>query len=224
MPKFLSVLLSLGAILIIIIFLVWRIASRRHTLPCPSWLHWMVERDNPFTKTNRASVIIDHLGLQPGMHVLDVGCGPGRLTIPLARAVGPQGHVLAIDIQPGMLHRAEEKARAAGLTNIQFQQVGVGQGKLEPACYDRALLVTVLGEIPERENALRELFTTLKPGGIVSVTEVIFDPHFQPRSTVRALATTVGFREKDCFGQRFAYTLHLEKPAPPHQPIATSNL
>jgi hypothetical protein len=82
--------------LCLIIFLVWRLASRRHSLPCPVWLRWLVELDNPFTKTNRAAVIIEHLGLQPGMAVIDVGCVPGRLTIPLAKQVGEQGEVVAM--------------------------------------------------------------------------------------------------------------------------------
>ena len=54
--------------------------------------------DNPFTKVNRAQTIVGLLGLAPGMKVLDAGCGPGRLTLPLAKTVGPQGEVLALDI------------------------------------------------------------------------------------------------------------------------------
>ena len=67
---------------------VWRLASGRRSIPCPAWLSWMVELDNPFTKTNRAATIVERLDLQPGMAVLDVGCGPGRLTIPIATKVG----------------------------------------------------------------------------------------------------------------------------------------
>jgi 2-polyprenyl-3-methyl-5-hydroxy-6-metoxy-1,4-benzoquinol methylase len=68
----------LGLIAIIVIAsLIWR----RDTLPCPSWLAWMVEMDNPFTEVNRARVITGLLGLVPGMRVLDAGCGPGRLTL-----------------------------------------------------------------------------------------------------------------------------------------------
>lgn len=210
MTPFLYFIVGLIALLLVT-FPVWRLVSNRHTLPCPTWLRWFVELDNPFTKTNRARVIVDQLDLQPGMTVLDAGCGPGRLTIPLAEKVGPQGKVVAIDIQSGMLERAQEKARAAHLTNIQFRQVGVGEGKLEHNKYDRVLLVTVLGEIPDRETALGEIFDTLKPGGILSVTEVVFDPHFQRRGTVRELAETAGFKEKAFFGHRFAYTMHLEK-------------
>lgn len=191
---------------------VWRFASRRYSLPCPIWLRWLVELDNPFAETNRSDVIVQHLDLQPGMKVLDIGCGPGRLTIPVAKHVGPQGEVVAIDLQPGMLRRAQERAQAANLNNIRFLQVGVGDGKLEVSLADRALLVTVLGEIPNREAALREVFDALKPGGILSVTEIIFDPHFQSRDTVVRLAGAVGFREKAFFGNRIAFTLNLEKP------------
>src|ERR1700748_3094976 len=60
-----------------LIAVVWRGASRRRSLPCPTWLSRLVELDNPFTETNRAAVIVERLELQPGMAVVDVGCGPG---------------------------------------------------------------------------------------------------------------------------------------------------
>lgn len=206
------VIVSIGLIILgLLIGVVWRLASRRESLPCPSWLGWMVELDNPFTKTNRAHVIIGHLGLQPGMKVLDAGCGPGRLAIPAAEAVGPQGEVVAVDIQPGMLDRAREKAQAANLDNIEFRQTGLGEGKLEQAKYDRALLVTVLGEIPDQEAVLKEIFDALKPDGILSITEVIFDPHFQTRGAVLKVAGAAGFQERAFFGNSIAYTMHFAK-------------
>jgi ubiquinone/menaquinone biosynthesis C-methylase UbiE len=171
----------------------------------------MVEMDNPFTKVNRARVIVGLLELVPGMKALDAGCGPGRLTLPLAEALGPQGEVLALDIQEGMLARVREKVGAAGLDNVQFVRAGLGEGKLPRAYFDRAVLVTVLGEIPDQLAALNEVYEALKPGGILSVTEVIFDPHFQRRESVLRVAQSAGFREKNFFGRSLAYTLHLEK-------------
>lgn len=204
---------TLGLIVLgIAVVLIWRTLSQRHKLPCPAWLGWMVEMDNPFTKTNRARVIIEHLKIAPAMKVLDAGCGPGRLTLPLAETVGLQGHVLAVDIQSEMLSRVRGKVEAAGLGNVEFLQAGLGDGKLPKNHFDRAVLVTVLGEIPDQTSALQEIFDALKPGGILSVTEVIFDPHFQSQKVVVQVAEKVGFQEKDFFGKRLAYTLHLEKP------------
>lgn len=207
-----ALILSAVVILALLTFLGWRLASRRRSLPCPAWLRWLVELDNPFFAIARAKVIVQHLDLQTGMRVLDIGCGPGRLTIPLAERVGPAGEVVAIDLQPKMLRRAQEKAQRARLSNISFQQVKMGDGKFDLTQFDRAVLVCVLGEIPGREAAFRELFHALKPGGILSVTEMIADPHFQSQETVRKLGNSVGFREKALFGGRFAFSLLLEKP------------
>lgn len=199
--------------LLLLFFIVWRLCSRRYVLPCPTWLGWLVELDNPFSKINRAATIIEHLELKPGMAVLDVGCGPGRITIPVAHKVGPKGNVVAMDIQAGMLHRVQEKVRAANLKNITFLHAGVGEQKLEHNKFDRALLVTVLGEIPNQKAALQEIFDALKPGGILSVTEIIFDPHYQRKNTVQSLAYDVGFQKKNIFTDWCAFTLNLEKVA-----------
>jgi ubiquinone/menaquinone biosynthesis C-methylase UbiE len=203
----------LGLIALGIVGFIWRLSSRRHELPCPSWLSWMVELENPFTKINRARVIIGLLELTPGMKVLDAGCGPGRLKLPLAETVGSRGEVVAMDVQEGMLTRVRKKMQAAGLQNVQYLRAGLGEGKLPKTHFDRALLVTVLGEIPNQLAALKEVHGSLKPGGILSVTEVIFDPHFQRRETVLHVALAAGFKEMNFFGGSLAYTLHFEKPS-----------
>jgi len=120
---------------------------------------------------------------------------------------------MIISIWSKVVKQAREKARNANLTNIQFLQAGAGEDKLSRNRFDRSLLVTVLGEIPDRERALREIFDALKPGGRLSVTEIIFDPHFQSRQTVARLARLAGFRETAFHGNRIAFTLNFEKPA-----------
>ncbi len=199
--------------LVFFVWIVWRLSSRRCDLPCPAWLRWFVELDNPFTKTNRAAFIVEHLGLEPGMIVLDAGCGPGRLTIPVARGIGGDGRVVAMDVQDGMLRRVKAKVDAEKLDNVEFLHAGLGEGTLGEDRFDRVLLVTVLGEIPGRKAALEEVFRSLKAGGILSITEVVFDPHFQRHSTVARLAGEIGFRERKVFGKWWAFTAQYEKPA-----------
>jgi len=73
-----TILVGLVVLIVLgfLVNLIWRLASQRQELPCPSWLGWMVELDNPFTRVNHAQFIVDHLGLEPGMKALDAGCGP----------------------------------------------------------------------------------------------------------------------------------------------------
>jgi ubiquinone/menaquinone biosynthesis C-methylase UbiE len=172
----------------------------------------MLDSPHSGEMSERTQKTIRHLDLRPGLDVLDVGCGPGRLTIPIAHAVGPKGAVTAIDIQEGMLEEAGNRSRSANLTNIRFLQIGAGEGKLEHNRFDRAVMVTVLGEIPDRNAALEEIFLAIKPGGSLVIEETIRDPHFQTRGTVRKLAAAAGFTELEFSGSRFSYTITLGKP------------
>lgn len=189
----------------------WRFAVRRRALPCPAWLAWFLE--NPYTETFAGSrQILDRLDLRPGMRVLDVGAGPGRLTIPAAKCVGPQGEVVALDVQAAMLDTLRARAAAQGLDNIRTIERPMSAGVLESDTFDRAWLVLVLGEIPNRAEALQEIYAALKPGGILSVTEMLPDPHYQRRATVVQLAEAAGFQVGQTFGTWVAFTLHLRKP------------
>jgi 2-polyprenyl-3-methyl-5-hydroxy-6-metoxy-1,4-benzoquinol methylase len=208
-----GVILLGAAAVLVAISVVWRLSSGRRSIPCPSWLAFLVELDNPLFRNNRAIAIVSGLDVKPGMAALDVGCGPGRLAIPLARAVGANGRVVAMDMQQGMLDRARVRAEREGISNITFRLGEIRDGALEPDTHDRAVLVTVLGEIPDQRAALKEIHRSLKKGGVLAITEVIADPHFQRRGRVLSFATDVGFRERSRSGSRLSYTLYLEKPA-----------
>lgn len=181
----------------------------RRPRPCPTTFVWLL--DNPFTARYHATVL-SRLDLSPGLAVLDAGCGPGLLTVPIARAVAPEGSVLALDVQAGMIQRAKQAVARAGLANVAFLLAGLGQGRLPAQSFDRALLVTVLGEIPDRLGALREIYSSLKPGGLLSITETLPDPHYQSRGKVKALAREAGFGIRGEFRNWLTFTINLEKP------------
>lgn len=185
---------------------------RRHLhLPCPSSLSFLLE--NPFVnRVAGAQLLLDRAGVRAGMRVLDVGCGPGRITLPAAQRVGAEGEVVALDIQPAMLQRVQGKLQRENVNNVRLLQAGAGQGKTEPESFDRAFLVTVLGEIPDKRAALREIFRSLKAGGVLSVTEVFPDPDIQLPSAIRRLARETGFEVESKMGVFPAFTMNLVKP------------
>lgn len=117
--------------------------------PYPVWLSGLL--DNAVTeRLSGTTTLLERAGVVQGMRVLDAGCGPGRLTIPLARRVGAAGEVVALDVQEGMLDRVRRRTSKQGLSNIRTLQASLGANQdvaeLRAAGFDRALLVTVLGE------------------------------------------------------------------------------
>ncbi len=202
--------LALALILFLILGVVLWLVSHFIPQPCPPSFIFVL--DNPFTAGYHRAVL-SRLEISPGLSVLDAGCGPGLLTIPIARMIGPQGKVFAVDVQEAMLERAKQAAKQVDLNNITFMQTGLGEGKLPVAAFDRALLVTVLGEIPDRPAALREIYTSLKPGGFLSITEILPDPHYQSRSRVKTLAHAAGFQVRNEYGSFFTFTMNVVKPS-----------
>ena len=207
----LTVIFTLFAVLCAI-WIVWKLVSRRKSLPCPSWLYRMVEMENPLAKNSQAKTILAGLGVAEGMTVLDAGCGPGRVTLPLAKAVGADGKVIAVDLQQGMLDVVQRKAQQENFTMIEFAKLPLGEGKLPAYQADRAVMAAVLGEIPQRAAALQEVFAALKPGGVLAIAETIFDPHYQRKAHVLDLAQAAGFAEVGFTGNALAYTVYLQKP------------
>jgi len=187
---------------------VWRVAS----LPCPWWLVPLLE--NPyFQVVAGAELLMNRAGIGPGMSVLDAGCGPGRMTVPISRRVGDTGRVVAFDLQPRMLRRLQRRIADRGLANVETVLGKLGDGRLPAAAFDVAVLVTVLGEIPDKAGALTEIRDTLRAGGVLSITEVLPDPHYQSLGRVRALAAAAGLREQRLFRGWAGYTINLVREA-----------
>ncbi len=206
----LPIILVAALLVLAFAWFFWRFASQRRHLPCPRWLGFLL--DNPIAGSE-ASLQITRAEVKAGMSALDAGCGTGRLTLPLARIVGDQGRVLGVDIQPKMLATVRARLHAAGLQNVTLQQAALGEGIFrEQNVFDRAFLTTVLGEIPNQLQALEEICAALKPGGILSISEIMFDPHYQSPARARELAEKAGFRFDRQFGNAFKFTAHFVKP------------
>ena len=203
-------LLGLALITLIGLNLWWRWAARRRSLPCPTWFAAGLE--SPLMDRLMGSErTLDLMGLRPGQRVLEIGPGPGRLLIPAAHRVLPGGEVAGLDIQPGMIERLKARAARAGITNLMTVLGDAAQPHFAPQTFDLVCLATVLGEIPNRQAALRQAYAVLKPKGVLSITEVFPDPHYQSVATVRRLAEASGFRLRRIHGPWYRFTANFVK-------------
>lgn len=196
-----------GGALLAVLFL----RQRRRPIMHPPPLVFLFE--NPlagaFVGTD---LLVRRLDLAPGMRVLDAGCGPGRLTLPLADAVGTGGEVVALDGQPAMLAKLTERLERHGVANVRPLRATLGGGELAEGDFDRIVLPMVLGEVRDRRAAVRELYAALRPGGVLSITEVFGDPDYRRPATVRREVEEAGLQLVERFGGFPAYTLNFERP------------
>jgi ubiquinone/menaquinone biosynthesis C-methylase UbiE len=106
-------------------------------------------------------------GIQPGMSVLDFGCGPGRFALPAAQMVGSQGAVYAADVHPLAIKMTERTAAKARLTNLSTIRSDCGT-ELPTTCIDVVLLYDALHDVKDKQGVLKELHRVLKPYGTLS--------------------------------------------------------
>ena len=155
--------------------------------------------------------ILDRVSIQPGELVLELGPGPGAFTVDAARRAGPQGRIIAVDIQPEMIARVEQRVLEAGLSNVETHVAGAYELPLESESVDRAFVVTVLPEISDQNRALAELWRVIKPGGRLSVTEEFMDPDYPfPFETIRRVEAA-GFELVQRFGNFGVYTVNFRR-------------
>lgn len=143
--------------------------------------------------------ILDAFGLGPSERILEIGPGTGFYSVEAARRVGPCGRLICLDLQPEMLQHTRRRIQASSL-KAEFVQANACALPLRSGSVDHVLLITVLGEIPDRQGALAEIRRVLRPGGHLSVSEQFPDPDFVTRAALRRELTAAGFVELNTRG------------------------
>jgi ubiquinone/menaquinone biosynthesis C-methylase UbiE len=141
-------------------FYMGREIARVMGYPAANWLE-RPERE----KEEHLTKLVESLNLKPGMVVADIGAGSGRISEMISPLVGPEGKVLAVDIQQEMLTLIREKAKQRKLTNIEPVLSTEKSPKLEPNSVDLAFMVDVYHEFSFPYEMTLELSRALKPGG-----------------------------------------------------------
>jgi len=113
---------------------------------------------------------VSRLRLEPGQAVLDLCCGAGASALPAARAVGPAGRVLGIDIAAPLLDLARAKAARQGLANIEFRHGDATCTGLAAGCFDAVVCVFGVFFAPDMTAFVAEMWRLVRPGGTLAIT------------------------------------------------------
>jgi ubiquinone/menaquinone biosynthesis C-methylase UbiE len=120
----------------------------------------------------RIDYIIASLGLKPGQNVADIGAGPGIISVPMAKAVGPTGTVYAVEIDKGYFPHIMQKAAAANVSNVRTVLGAFTDPKLPARDIDVALFHDVLHHIEDRAGYLKAMAGYMKPDGRMAIVEL----------------------------------------------------
>lgn len=112
-------------------------------------------------------------GIAPGMKVLDTGSGGGDLALLLAEYVGPEGSIVGVEQNPDMVLLANQRARAAGLSNLSFIAGDISTVELDGE-FDAVVGRLILLYVRDKVATLQHLLEHLRPGGIVAFQELEF--------------------------------------------------
>lgn len=156
--------------------------------------------------------LASRLGLAPDARVLELGPGPGYFSRAVARRV-PDGRLELCDLQHAMLCKARRRLRRSGLANWSCTCAEAGALPFAPRSFDAAFLVAVLGEVPDPARCLASLAGVLRPGGLLSVTELPGDPDALTEADVGELAQAAGFAPGERFPVRGGFTANFRRGA-----------
>ncbi|WP_396613960.1 class I SAM-dependent methyltransferase (plasmid) [Haloferax sp. S1W] len=158
------------------------------------------------------SQLNEALSPEPSERILEVGPGTGRYSLPVAEHLDSDGSLHVLDVQQQMLDHTVQRAREQGVDGITATHGNAEQLSYSDDHFDAVYLVSTLGEIPDQEQALKELHRVLRPGGRLVVGESIADPEMVRLGTLRDRCESVGFRFEQRVGRRIGYFARFRKP------------
>lgn len=181
---------------------------RKNPSACPYGQRFWVEAPHPLITRGRLREV---LAPQAGERVLEIGPGTGYYTLHVADWIGSQGRLDIFDIQQEMLDHTMRRAVEAGHGHIHPTRGDARELPYDDGSFDAVYLTTVLGEIPDRIAALREITRVLRPGGRLVVGELFGDPHWVSPGKLAAEGIAAGLGGFRRHGPAVGYFARLQK-------------
>lgn len=154
--------------------------------------------------------LIQRLELKENYNVLEVGPGPGYFSLKVAKAI-PNGKLTLTDIQKEMLDYAKKRLDRKKVTNVEFHLCNGVDFPFENNKFNVIFMVTVLGEIENKQKYIDEFFRSLCAGGIVSVSEQAGDSDKMSVDEIKDLFCNSGFRFDKFYGTQNNFTINFRK-------------
>ena len=203
-------LLLIFPFLLVLLHTIIRVIRYFHKFPIPEFAVKFI--DNPIRRKLQPprETAIRH-EIKSGMHVLEIGPGNGTYTIGAAQQVGLTGKIITIDIQPKLIEKLNKRIEIEGIQNIEARVANVYDLPFDDSNFDLITMITVINEIPDIPQALRECHRVLKPNGKLVTSEIFVDPDYPlARNLIRTIETG-NFRLIRRKGNFFYYTLIFQK-------------
>jgi ubiquinone/menaquinone biosynthesis C-methylase UbiE len=140
--------------------------------------------------------LLEEVGIRPGFHLLDYGCGPGSYIATAAELAGESGEIYALDIHPLAIERVQHIASAKKLTNVKTIRSDCKTG-LPDSSVDAVLLYDIFHMLSDPSAVLEELHRVLKPNGILS-----FNDHHMKESEIVSGVANGGLFKLSIKGKR----------------------
>jgi ubiquinone/menaquinone biosynthesis C-methylase UbiE len=148
--------------------------------------HWAAVFESPArAKWQKPDEVVRALDLKPGQTVVDIGAGTGYFTRRFAKAVGPSGSAIGLDIEPGMVEYMKNDSRKLGLRNYHARVIKADNPELAPNAADVIFFCDTLHHVANRVAYLKGLIPALKPNGRVAVVDFKKDAPIGPPAKMK---------------------------------------
>lgn len=199
---------------VILIFLVSQVIIRivryYYKFPIPAFMVSLI--DNPLRRRIQppAEMPLRH-GIEAGMTVLEIGPGNGTYTIETAQRIGKTGRLITLDIQPGVIKRVINRANTENVTGLDGLVADVHHLPFAADAFNAIYMIAVIGEIPNPEVSIHEFYRVISAKGTLAFSEILADPDYPLKKTLRKWAVQAGFTLSRKTGNFFSYSLQFTK-------------